>query len=193
MVRGARLWNNVDDGFDAWEFLSPILIEDSVAYGNGVNRWDFPDFQGDGNGSVSFDLPFAKGQVKLQTGMMSNADFDIDGVKMIPGGKITGFNVDAGGDKDAVVNLKFTAPGTPAEVQKYFLDQFADKGVTARADPFEEHGHTRMAPCVVRAEGEPVHPSNATGARDRPRAPSGGRRRTSRRPARRTAARGPTP
>ncbi|AOS63294.1 right-handed parallel beta-helix repeat-containing protein [Actinoalloteichus hymeniacidonis] len=50
VVRGARLWNNVDDGFDAWEFLSPILIEDSVAYGNGVNRWDFPDFQGDGNG-----------------------------------------------------------------------------------------------------------------------------------------------
>ncbi|APU14717.1 MULTISPECIES: right-handed parallel beta-helix repeat-containing protein [Actinoalloteichus] len=50
VVRGARLWNNVDDGFDAWEFLSPILIEDSIAYGNGANRWNFPDFQGDGNG-----------------------------------------------------------------------------------------------------------------------------------------------
>jgi hypothetical protein len=50
VVRGARLWNNVDDGFDAWEFLSPIRIENSVAYGNGFNRWNFPDFQGDGNG-----------------------------------------------------------------------------------------------------------------------------------------------
>jgi hypothetical protein len=50
IVRGARLWNNVDDGFDAWEFLSPIVIEDSVAWGNGVNRWGFPDFAGDGNG-----------------------------------------------------------------------------------------------------------------------------------------------
>jgi hypothetical protein len=50
VVRGARLWNNVDDGFDAWEFLSAITIEDSVAWGNGVNRWDFPDFAGDGNG-----------------------------------------------------------------------------------------------------------------------------------------------
>jgi hypothetical protein len=50
VVRGARLWNNVDDGFDAWEFLSPILIENSVAYGNGYNRWGFPNFQGDGNG-----------------------------------------------------------------------------------------------------------------------------------------------
>ncbi|MFC7326182.1 right-handed parallel beta-helix repeat-containing protein [Marinactinospora rubrisoli] len=50
VVRGARLWNNVDDGFDAWEFASPITIEDSVAYGNGFNRWNLPDFSGDGNG-----------------------------------------------------------------------------------------------------------------------------------------------
>nr|MDT0662820.1 right-handed parallel beta-helix repeat-containing protein [Micromonospora sp. DSM 115978] len=50
VVRGARMWNNVDDGFDAWEFLSPIKIVDSVAWGNGVDRWGFPDFAGDGNG-----------------------------------------------------------------------------------------------------------------------------------------------
>ena len=50
VVRGARLWNNVDDGFDAWKFLSPIVIEDSMAWGNGVNRWSFPNFAGDGNG-----------------------------------------------------------------------------------------------------------------------------------------------
>ncbi|MFC4564025.1 right-handed parallel beta-helix repeat-containing protein [Nocardiopsis mangrovi] len=50
VVRGARLWNNVDDGFDAWLFGSPITIEDTIAYGNGYNRWDLPDFSGDGNG-----------------------------------------------------------------------------------------------------------------------------------------------
>ncbi|WP_269756805.1 right-handed parallel beta-helix repeat-containing protein [Micromonospora humida] len=49
-VRGARLWRNSDDGFDAWLFLSPILIEDSVAYDNGYNYWDLPDYAGDGNG-----------------------------------------------------------------------------------------------------------------------------------------------
>ncbi|MCD0443416.1 right-handed parallel beta-helix repeat-containing protein [Glycomyces sp. A-F 0318] len=49
-VIGARLWSNADDGFDAWEFLSPIRIEDSVAYGNGYNHWDLPDYSGDGNG-----------------------------------------------------------------------------------------------------------------------------------------------
>jgi hypothetical protein len=50
VVRGARLWNNVDDGFDAWRFEDPITVEDSLAYGNGFNRWDLPDFSGDGNG-----------------------------------------------------------------------------------------------------------------------------------------------
>ncbi|KUL24778.1 pectate lyase [Streptomyces regalis] len=50
VVRGARLWNNVDDGFDAWKFASPIQIENTIAYGNGYNRWNFPDFSGDGNG-----------------------------------------------------------------------------------------------------------------------------------------------
>jgi hypothetical protein len=50
VVRGARLWNNVDDGFDAWKFTSPVLVENTIAYGNGFNRWNFPDFAGDGNG-----------------------------------------------------------------------------------------------------------------------------------------------
>ncbi|GAB7036747.1 MULTISPECIES: right-handed parallel beta-helix repeat-containing protein [Catenuloplanes] len=50
VVRGARLWNNVDDGFDAWAFTSPITVQDSIAYGNGYNRWSIPNFSGDGNG-----------------------------------------------------------------------------------------------------------------------------------------------
>lgn len=50
VVRGARLWNNVDDGIDLWDFASPVRIEGTVSYGNGVNRWGFPKFAGDGNG-----------------------------------------------------------------------------------------------------------------------------------------------
>ncbi|MFI6436496.1 right-handed parallel beta-helix repeat-containing protein [Streptomyces sp. NPDC050759] len=50
VVRGARLWNNVDDGFDDWKFTSPVTVENTIAYGNGFNRWNFPDFAGDGNG-----------------------------------------------------------------------------------------------------------------------------------------------
>ncbi|HEV2779538.1 MAG TPA: carbohydrate-binding protein [Actinophytocola sp.] len=50
VVRGARLWNNSDDGLDYWMFSSPILTENSLAWGNGFNRWNLPDFTGDGNG-----------------------------------------------------------------------------------------------------------------------------------------------
>jgi hypothetical protein len=50
VVRGARLWNNSDDGLDYWMFASPILTENSLAWGNGFNRWNLPDFTGDGNG-----------------------------------------------------------------------------------------------------------------------------------------------
>jgi hypothetical protein len=50
VVRGARLWNNSDDGLDYWMFSSPVLTENSLAWGNGFNRWNLPDFTGDGNG-----------------------------------------------------------------------------------------------------------------------------------------------
>jgi hypothetical protein len=40
----------VDDGLDLWLFGSPVTIQDSISYGNGVNRWGFPSFAGDGNG-----------------------------------------------------------------------------------------------------------------------------------------------
>ncbi|GIF00112.1 right-handed parallel beta-helix repeat-containing protein [Paractinoplanes rishiriensis] len=50
VVRGARLWNNSDDGLDFWMFQSPILLENSIAWGNGFNRWNLPDYVGDGNG-----------------------------------------------------------------------------------------------------------------------------------------------
>ncbi len=50
VVRGARLWNNADDGLDYWMFASPILTENSLAWGNGFNRWNLPDYTGDGNG-----------------------------------------------------------------------------------------------------------------------------------------------
>ncbi|WP_181792823.1 right-handed parallel beta-helix repeat-containing protein [Streptomyces sp. WELS2] len=51
VVRGARLWNNSDDGLDFWKFDgTPILVEDSLAWGNGFNRWNLTDYQGDGNG-----------------------------------------------------------------------------------------------------------------------------------------------
>ncbi|GIK01889.1 hypothetical protein Aspvir_005930 [Aspergillus viridinutans] len=50
LLKGARLWNNVDDGLDLWEFKSAVTIQDTISWGNGYNRWGFSPFEGDGNG-----------------------------------------------------------------------------------------------------------------------------------------------
>jgi hypothetical protein len=81
----------------------------------------------DGSGNVSFKLPFAKGVMKLPEAVVQNGHFDIDGVKMIPGGTIHGFNIDAG-DKGALVRLAFDAPKSPQEVRTYFVGQFKQRG-----------------------------------------------------------------
>lgn len=50
VLRNARLWDNVDDGLDLFQFGSAVTMEEVYAWGNGVNRWDFKSFEGDGNG-----------------------------------------------------------------------------------------------------------------------------------------------
>ena len=50
-VDGARLYNNSDDGIDLFGFDDAVTIENSWAYGNGVDRWNVGEaFRGDGNG-----------------------------------------------------------------------------------------------------------------------------------------------
>jgi hypothetical protein len=50
LVTGARLYDNSDDGIDLWSFSSPVTIEHTWSFGNGVNRWGDTAFEGNGNG-----------------------------------------------------------------------------------------------------------------------------------------------
>jgi hypothetical protein len=50
VITGARLFNNSGNGVDLRSWASPVTIERTWAFGNGVNRWNDPAFQGDGNG-----------------------------------------------------------------------------------------------------------------------------------------------
>jgi hypothetical protein len=84
----------------------------------------------DENGNISFNLPIAQGQVKVPSGFMHNGDVDIDGVKLMPGSKVTGVNVDAH-DSGATVDMSFTALAAPDQVRAYFVDQFKKQGVEA--------------------------------------------------------------
>jgi hypothetical protein len=50
-VQGVRAYANSDDGIDFWEFKSPVLVENTWAYGNGYDRWNAgSNFEGNGNG-----------------------------------------------------------------------------------------------------------------------------------------------
>lgn len=86
----------------------------------------------DASGKVEFDFPFAEGEIKLPASMVENSDFDLDGVKLMPGGRITGFNLDTARGP-AEVRLSFSAPVPPEQARAYFLQQFQEKGVSANA------------------------------------------------------------
>ena len=79
-------------------------------------------------------------------------DFDIDGVKMIPGGRISSFNINAG-DQGATVNFGFNAPTSADETRAYFADQFGKKGVDAAIVGDSVSGKTKDGdPFVIRVE-----------------------------------------
>lgn len=85
---------------------------------------------GDASGNISFDVPFAKGQVKVPEGFMHGGDVDIDGVKLMPGSQVTNFTMNSR-DKVSVVEIAFTSPQAPDQVRAYFVDQFRKRGAEA--------------------------------------------------------------
>ncbi|GIF25387.1 hypothetical protein BJ973_003664 [Actinoplanes tereljensis] len=118
VVRGARLWNNIDDGFDAWAFTSPVTIQGSISYGNGYNRWSIPNFSGDGNGfklGGSSGTGPAAGHVVSNSMSFSNAahgftDNGNTGAILISRSTAyqnakTGFDVDGGSTSKLTANL----------------------------------------------------------------------------------------
>ncbi|ONI84809.1 hypothetical protein ALI22I_30445 [Saccharothrix sp. ALI-22-I] len=52
VIRGCRTYANSDDGLVVADFASPVTIDATWSFGNGVNRWDLPA-TGSGHG---FDL-----------------------------------------------------------------------------------------------------------------------------------------
>jgi hypothetical protein len=111
--------------------ILPLLAACHVQARNPDQGDDNVSINADGDGHLAFNLPFAKGEVKLPASVMHKGDFDIDGVKMMPGTTMTGFNLDAGG-KTTTVKMNFTAPAPPDEVRAYFVEQFKEQGAEAQ-------------------------------------------------------------
>ena len=110
--------------------LLPLLAGCNVHSKNPASGDENVSIQADENGQIAFNLPIVQGQVKVPQAMMHNGNIDIDGVKLMPGSSVTGFNLDAH-HEGATVNMTFNAPASPDAVRSYFVDQFKQKGVEA--------------------------------------------------------------
>jgi hypothetical protein len=116
--------------------LAALLISTFLVAACNVHKTDDADgnvtIQANTDGEVNFNVPFVQGKIKLPEGSMQHSNFDIDGVKLMPGSTVTGVSVFAG-DKGATVHMAFKAPAAPDAVRSYFIDQFKQKGVEAAA------------------------------------------------------------
>ena len=108
----------------------PLLAGCNVHSKNPAGGDENVSIRADESGQIAFNLPIAEGRLKVPAGMMHNGNFDIDGVKLMPGTSVTGFSLDAH-HEGAIVNMAFNAPASPDAVRSYFVDQFKEKGVEA--------------------------------------------------------------
>jgi hypothetical protein len=113
--------------------LVPLLAACNVHSKKSTDADDNVSINADETGHISFNVPFMQGQVKVPGSVMHGGDFDIDGVKLMPGSTVTGFNLTAR-DHGSTVNIGFKAPATVEQTRAYFLDQFRQKGVQAAAN-----------------------------------------------------------
>jgi hypothetical protein len=88
------------------------------------------------DGKVAIDIPGFKANIDLPKIQLDAGDFDINGVKLPAGSKITTMDI-AGNDKeDGAVKVAFTSPVTSATVRQWFQDKLAAEGfkLTASGD-----------------------------------------------------------
>ncbi|WP_374525636.1 hypothetical protein [Sphingopyxis sp.] len=129
-------------------FLIPPMML-LAACGQGGDKKDQPEVSinaGDGKGGVQISTgKDGSGRIKIGgegagidmklpdfANLDIEGDFDIDGVKLYPGSKVTTVNVDANardGKDDAKVELGFTSPAAPAKAADWMAGEFAKKGV----------------------------------------------------------------
>ena len=129
-------------------FLIPPMML-LAACGQGEDKKDQPEVSinaGDGKGGVQISAnKDGSGRIKIGgdgvgldmklpdfANLDIEGDFDIDGVKLYPGSKVTTVNVDAidtdGSDK-AKVELGFTSPAAPAKAADWMGGEFAKKNM----------------------------------------------------------------
>ena len=110
--------------------LVPLLAGCNVHSKNPADGDDNVSIHADESGNLAFNLPIAEGKLKIPANFMHEGDVDIDGVKLMPGSSLTGFNLDSHNDVSNV-DMSFTSTASPDEVRAYYVDQFKKQGVEA--------------------------------------------------------------
>jgi hypothetical protein len=89
-----------------------------------------------GNGSVAVDVAGFKANLSLPS-IDLGSHVDLDGIKLAPGTKVSGMNVDAqdnNGDEDSGrVRMHFTSPQAPGPLLDHYAKSAADAGYGAIA------------------------------------------------------------
>ncbi|HEX4800307.1 MAG TPA: hypothetical protein VFU91_03920 [Sphingomicrobium sp.] len=110
--------------------LVPLLAGCNVHSKNPADGDDNVSIHADESGNLAFNLPIGEGKLKIPANFMHEGDVDIDGVKLMPGSSLTGFNLDSHNDVSNV-DMSFTSTASPDEVRAYYVDQFKKQGVEA--------------------------------------------------------------
>ncbi|MBY8825914.1 hypothetical protein [Sphingomonas colocasiae] len=85
-----------------------------------------------GTGAVKIDVPGFEASIKLPKVQLDADNFDIGGVKLYPGSKVTAMNIDAakkGETKDSVT-IAFDSPADAATVKAWFLEKMKAESFT---------------------------------------------------------------
>ncbi len=81
------------------------------------------------NGQLSIKAPGFTGQITLPKIHLDGGDFEMNGVHLYPGSKISGMNIDAhdggAGDKKGSVRVTFESPAVPDTVRGWFAEKLA--------------------------------------------------------------------
>lgn len=85
-------------------------------------------------GQVKIDVPGFQGTFKLPKIQMTADNFDLNGVRLYPGSKVSGFNVATKGEDDGQVRIAFDSPATAATVRAWFAERLPKAGFRVRAD-----------------------------------------------------------